>query len=295
MGTSPRTSIPPGRLVIAAFVLGSLAAGPAHALRPIVFVHGWHRARERSTRAQAMRFASNGYPAELRPGARVRLALRLTSQAQVVAALDVLVDQVLAETGADKVDLLGHSLGTAHLAGLPEQSPRGPPRSPTTSTSTAPPRPRRPGGVPTLAIWGHGNPARQIVGAENVYSPEPDARAGRPPRPESFAAQYEFLNGAPPATTDILPEPRVQLAGRAVIFPQNLGVDDATLRDLRGRRRHRRAAAPGPRRHLRALEPGRRLRAVRGDRRPALRVRASCATARGRTTSTPSRSYAATS
>ena len=46
---------------------------------------------------------------------------------------------------------------------------------------------------------------------------------------ESFAAQYEFLNDAPPATTSILPEVRVQLGGRAVIFPQSIGVDDATL------------------------------------------------------------------
>jgi len=42
---------------------------------------------------------------------------------------------------------------------------------------------------------------------------------------------YEFFTDKPPLTTDVLPEPPglVRLAGRAVFFPQNIGVGDATI------------------------------------------------------------------
>jgi pimeloyl-ACP methyl ester carboxylesterase len=174
-----------------------------------------------------MRFASNGYP----PG-YVRVheydsLFSINTQAQVLARLDTLVAELLAETGADKIDLLGHSLGTA----LMQAYLSSPARAANVAhyvnidgaQAAAPP-----GGVPTLAIWGAGNPARQIVGAKNVYFPN-QTHVQVATSAESFAAQYEFFNDRPPATTDILPEPNVQLAGRAVIFPQNIGVDDATL------------------------------------------------------------------
>ena len=48
---------------------------------------------------------------------------------------------------------------------------------------------------------------------------------------ESFAAQYEFFTGEAPETTLVLPEPpgQVQISGRAVEFPQNIGAAGATL------------------------------------------------------------------
>jgi hypothetical protein len=49
--------------------------------------------------------------------------------------------------------------------------------------------------------------------------------------PESFAAQYEFFTGTAPKTTLILPErPQdVEIAGRALNFPNNTGMEGATL------------------------------------------------------------------
>jgi len=48
---------------------------------------------------------------------------------------------------------------------------------------------------------------------------------------ESFAIQYEYVTGEEPATTLVLPEPpgEVEISGRAVYFPDNIGVDGATL------------------------------------------------------------------
>src|SRR5262249_11698088 len=151
----------------------------------------------------------------------------INTQAEVLAGLDTLVDQLLAETGADKIDLLGHSLGTVLMQTYLSSPERAAKVAHYVNIDGAPAA-APPGGVPPLAIWGMGNPARQIVGATNVYFPT-QTHVQSATSAESFAAQYEFFTGSPPATTDILPEPRVQLAGRAVIFPQNLGVDDATL------------------------------------------------------------------
>src|SRR5262245_32033943 len=91
------------------------------------------------------------------------------------------------------------------------------------ATATAPPR-----GVPTLAIWGMGSPTRQIVGATNVYLSD-HTHVQVVTSSEAFAAEFEFFTGAPPATTEVLAEPAVQLEGRVVIFPQNIGAADTTL------------------------------------------------------------------
>ena len=131
------------------------------------------------------------------------------------------------------------------------------------------------------------------MGAENVYLPN-QTHVQSATSPESFAAQYEFLNGAPPATTSILPEARVQLSGRAVIFPQNLGVDDATLEIFEvdgatGARLHP-PPTPPTRSRARSARSGRSTRSAAGTTSSS-----SCATTPARTTSTPSRSYAVTS
>jgi pimeloyl-ACP methyl ester carboxylesterase len=226
MTIQQRTTTRRGVLVGAALLAAGVLAAPAHALRPMIFVHGGSGSGAQFE-SQAMRFASNGYPADHVRVHEYDSFFTLASQAQVIAGLDALVDQVIAETGTDRVDLLGHSLGTTISQGYlsaPERAAKIAHYVNIDGAQAAAP----PGGVATLAIWGAGNPAREIAGAENVYFPN-QTHVQVATSAESFAAQYEFLNDAPPATTAILPEVRVQLAGRAVIFPQNLGVDDATL------------------------------------------------------------------
>jgi triacylglycerol esterase/lipase EstA (alpha/beta hydrolase family) len=50
------------RVFAITLLVTGLAAGPAHALRPVVFVHG-SSGSGAQYESQAMRFASNGYPA----------------------------------------------------------------------------------------------------------------------------------------------------------------------------------------------------------------------------------------
>ena len=86
-----------------------------------------------------------------------------------------------------------------------------------------------PGGVPTLAVWaGRGTPGRSIGGAINVTVPnQTDVQSAT--STESFAEMFRFFTGREPRTTDIVPQHgKIMIAGRAVLFPQNVGVPAGT-------------------------------------------------------------------
>ena len=85
-----------------------------------------------------------------------------------------------------------------------------------------------PGGVPTLAVWGEGNSARQIVGATNVYQPD-HSHVQVATSAETFDAMYRFFTGHAPETTNIVAQHHVVLSGRATLFPANAGAAGTTL------------------------------------------------------------------
>ncbi len=237
------------------------------AIRPMVFVHGYTGSASQYE-WQAMRFASNGYPKEYLNAFEydsVRYRTDSAFQLEVYAALDEFIDAVLLKTGADKVDLLGHSQGTtvsitylnssaaraskvAHYVNLDG-------RTGTSLPGTAVGVP-----VPTLAIFGgygmcvpiYGEASCAITGAENEYVP-------RAPHnetctsPVSFAYMYKFFTGHDPISTDVLPEPpgHIYLAGRAVLYPQNVGAAGTTVEVYElyaetGARKHKRPDAIYP-------------------------------------------------
>src|ERR1700730_6599117 len=80
--------------------------------RPVIFVHGFVGSGAQFE-SQAMRFTSNGYPAGLIAVEEYDSTFATTTMAKVWGDLDRLVSQLLTKSGADKVDLVGHSLGTA--------------------------------------------------------------------------------------------------------------------------------------------------------------------------------------
>jgi pimeloyl-ACP methyl ester carboxylesterase len=203
-------------------------------VKPIVFVHGGAGSAQQFE-SQAMRFASNGWPVDLMFAFEYDSTFVTQNLSMVIARLDVFVDSVLAQAGADKVYLMGHSLGTTvshtYLADPARAAKVAKYVNIDGRTATA-----LPGGVPTLAIWaelagtGAINPPRAIVGATNVLLPG-QYHVQSATSPEAFAEMYRFFTGNDPATTNIIPEPpgQVRLAGRAVFFPANQGVGDATL------------------------------------------------------------------
>ena len=117
--------------VVAVGLPGSTAQAATHPdRRPIVFVHGFSGSAQQYE-TQAKRFASNGYPEDIVEAHDYDSTFATESIATVFARLDQRITRLLADTGADKVDLVGHSLGTflsqSYLA-----TPPGPPGSRTT-------------------------------------------------------------------------------------------------------------------------------------------------------------------
>jgi hypothetical protein len=91
-----------------------------------------------------------------------------------------------------------------------------------------------PGGVETLAIWaeiqtlGPDEGPREIGGAKNVTIPN-QTHVQVATSEESFTPIFKFLIGKKPQTDEIEKGKRkVKVAGRAVVFPQNVGVPAGT-------------------------------------------------------------------
>jgi pimeloyl-ACP methyl ester carboxylesterase len=226
-------------------------------MRPMVFVHGYTGSASQFE-WQAMRFAGNGYPQEYlnvfeydSPSwGGFGTPPNIPFQIATLAALDARVDAILAATGADKVELMGHSLGTqvsqAYLS------------NPAHAAKVAHyvnldgfPAAALPGGVPTLALWSQFGlfPTGTIVGAENYILPKQSHNEAAT-SPESFALIYKFFTDQDPRSTAVLSDRdgRINLAGRAVYFPQNVGVAGATVEIYEvngdtGARKHRHPVA----------------------------------------------------
>jgi len=202
---------------------------------PIIFVHGGAGSGAQFE-SQAMRFESNLYSHEYIYTLEYDSSFIINTMAQVYANLDALIVRVQEETGAEQVDILGHSLGTTVMHGYLNSSAE---RAAKVAhyvnidgrTATALPGTVVGVPVPTLAIWaGRGAPGRQIVGATNVTIPDV-THVQSATCPESFVEMYKFFTGNDPVTSDIVPQPpgQVRLAGRAVLFPLNTGVPNGTL------------------------------------------------------------------
>ena len=214
-----------GMLVAAPVAAGAKDKSPS--LNPIIFVHGGAGSGAQFE-SQKMRFTSNGYAADLITVLEYDSTFSINTMADVHAKLDQLVAELETETGRDQVDILGHSLGTtvmhAYLATPARAANVAHYVNIDGRTSSSPP-----GGVPTLAIWaGLGAPGRAIGGATNVTLPG-QTHVQSATSAEAFTEMYRFFTGEDPRTTGIVAAGQVTIAGRAVIFPQNTGVPDATL------------------------------------------------------------------
>ncbi|HET9138854.1 alpha/beta fold hydrolase, partial [Actinophytocola sp.] len=238
--------------VLAAVVVVPLIApgtAPAHPdrpdPRPVVFVHGFAGSGAQF-QTQAKRLASNGYPAEIVETHEYDSTAISTILPQVWADLDARVSRLLERTGADRVDILGHSLGTFVMQGYLNSAPQRAARVAHYVNLDGASATAQPGGVPTLAVWGEGDPARTIAGATNVRFPD-QSHTQVVTSPETFVEFYRFFTGHDPRTTRIVPTPpgHTMLSGRAVFFPTNAGVTGARLEvyqvtGLTGHRRHQR-------------------------------------------------------
>ncbi|HEY8518058.1 MAG TPA: alpha/beta fold hydrolase [Candidatus Binatia bacterium] len=228
LGRIGRCALHAARLLFLTLVVAAPNVAHAAGRNPVIFVHGGFGSAGQFE-SQAMRFSSNGYPDSHLAALEYDSTFGVESFEDVLAKLDVLIDEVLARTGAEQVDLMGHSLGT-RVSQEFLSSPERAARVAHYVNIDGFPADAPPGGVPTLALWaGRGDPSRRIPGAVNVILPN-QTHVEAATSPEAFAAMYEFLTGHEPATIHVVPESgRIVVEGRAVLFPQNVGVEGATL------------------------------------------------------------------
>jgi pimeloyl-ACP methyl ester carboxylesterase len=196
---------------------------------PIVFVHG-ATGSAAQYETQALRWASNNYP-------NVVTGIDRTSSvsATLNPMLDGFFDAVMAETGDNQIYVVAHSLGVAlmnnYLNSSPERSARVAKYIGIDSQSAGvvPICPGTPDPVPCMGLYRDVNSGLQL-GSNNVYFPD-YGHTQMVTSAESFVEQYKFFTGEEPATTLVLPEPpgQVKIAGRALNYPANTGIEGATL------------------------------------------------------------------
>jgi pimeloyl-ACP methyl ester carboxylesterase len=209
--------------------LGTVAATEASAqtMRPVIFLHGGFGSGTQF-QTQAKRFASNGYPPTWLESHDYDSTFLNNTRDQVFAALDARIARLKSETGADKVELMGHSLGTAmSQAYLTSSAARAANVAHYVNIDGAGAT-ALPGGVPTLMI-NAGNNTSTMPGA-TILRLQNQTHVQATSSVESFVGMYRHFRGAEPATTRVEPQAgTIQLRGRAVSFPSNVGVQNGTL------------------------------------------------------------------
>lgn len=196
---------------------------------PMVFVHGFLGSGAQFE-AQALRFASNGYPEEMIYQFEHNSLVYPDSQEEVFDRLDGQIAEMQEAHDVDQVYLLAHSQGTglsqAYLNSDPERA---------ADVAKYVNLDGAAGGVPdeveALAVWGEPFAGEQdMPGATNVRFPE-QSHTEVVNSPETFVELFTFLAGEEPATEHVVATSgdEIELAGRASLFPENAGAAGATL------------------------------------------------------------------
>ncbi len=255
------------RLALLVLLVFAIHSAAAEEFRPIIFVHGLAGSAGQFE-SQGMRFSANGYPDEyvktfeydtiswalivetdmLVSGLGSELGLNISqiidaetlnkilskSREELIeetfSRLDRVIDEALAESGADKVDLVGHSMGTFFLVRYVNSSPERAAKVAHLVLLDGIWGIEAPEGIPTLAIFGNpkalpalGLPEEKVVyNATNVYFNNM-MHVRLCTAPQTFAVMFEFINGYPPQTTDIVPQEGdyVKVRGKFLAFATN--------------------------------------------------------------------------
>lgn len=186
---------------------------PAEYETPIVFVHGFMGSAAQY-RSVALRFTSNGFPAERirgfdygtgEAGSRPNPGAMLSSTGQVGTDLRAFLDRVRDEFHVPKVRLVGHSLGTFVLTRFLQD----------------------PANKEIVDKWvlvdGTPCPAGDATCLEIRAAAMGQTHVEASTSPESFAKQYQFFIGREPETTEIKPDPSedVEIAGKVLNLQVN--------------------------------------------------------------------------
>ncbi len=221
------------RVLLAALAGGALllsAAPAADALtskHPILFVHGIEGSGAQFE-SQAMRFEGNGYAVTWIDEVDYNSTRAVGDKSEVDQQIDNAIAALKQRTGRSQVDVVAHSLGTSVMYDYLTNGAMAAQRRANVAHYINVDGQNQNPGVPTLAVWaGRGTPGRNMDGAQNVTIPD-QTHVQTCTSAESFIQYFKFLRGGLPGH-DIVPQKRIQLAGKALNFPQNAGLAGATV------------------------------------------------------------------
>jgi pimeloyl-ACP methyl ester carboxylesterase len=213
---------------------------PEPAVRPVVFVHGQSGSAQQFE-THAMRFTSNGYPADM----LFAFEYDTLVQDNPIADLADFVDAVLDQTGENAVYAIGHSRGTSLWTAYLEDPAFGGPDKVEKYVNIDGQSPEElPGGVNSIGIWGEWNTAdsgfnRREDNSDARIGPDPEANFHFADKShsevatsaEAFGLIYEFLTGVAARTVDVIEDDSgtVSVSGRVQLFPENTGFEGGSL------------------------------------------------------------------
>jgi hypothetical protein len=234
------------RFLIAALAGGalSLSVAPAagaskharvtHKRLPVLFVHGFESAGSNFA-SQAMRFESNSYPTSWIDELDYNSTAATSSQTEVDKQIDEAITTLKQRTGQSQVEVIGHSEGTSVMFKYLTEGEMAAQRKANVARYVNMDGQESNPGVPTLALWAGrcgtatcSKPERHMEGAENVTIPNA-THVQTSTSAQSFLQVFKFFRGKLPRH-DIVPQRgTIQLAGRALEFPQNTGLAGDTV------------------------------------------------------------------
>ncbi len=195
---------------------------------PIVMAHGFLASGD-TYATQVQRFTSNNYCSDR----LFAFDWNTLEQDGAEDLLDAFIDDVLAQTGATQVNLVGHSAGSGLGYGYLTDATRAAKVAHYVEVgSGANAQPAGPTGeIPTLNIWSEDDlivPGGDIPGATNLQLSGVDHYEVATSA-VTFEAMYEFFNDKSPTTTSILSEEEISISGRAVALGENTPIGGATV------------------------------------------------------------------
>lgn len=203
---------------------GGSAANAASGFKqnPILFVHGIEGSGAQFE-SQKMRFMSNAYPERWIDEVDYNSTRAVGDKSEVEKQIDDAIAALEQRTGKSKVDVVAHSLGTSVMYDyLTNGSTAAQRRANVAHYINVDGQNQNPG-VATLAVWaGRGTPGRSMDGAQNVTIPN-QTHVQTCTSAQSFVEYYKFLTGRKPTHDIVGQKGSIQLAGKALDFPENMG------------------------------------------------------------------------
>ena len=195
---------------------------------PILFVHGIEGSGGQFE-SQKMRFMSNGYPESWIDEVDYNSTRAVGDKSEVDQQIDDGIAALKQRTGKPQVDVVAHSLGTSVMYDYLTNGEKAAQRRANVARYINVDGQNQNPGVTTLAVWaGRGTPGRSMDGAQNVTIPN-QTHVQTCTSAQSFVQYYKFLTGRKPTHDIVRQKGSIQVAGKALDFPENMGSVGTTV------------------------------------------------------------------